>query len=252
MAGIERYFHRLRTFWFPDWASFGWLLLTLPVLYFFQTTIHEGSHALTAFLGSGVWPKLAPFPHATPDGRFLNGVTFDAGGFIATPQFVDLGWIIVLALIMIFWPIRSFFIRFLLRLWFLGVCVDLMYNTARELVGGHNPFADWSRFQDSYGIPDAGMIVLTWLIWLVVLSHFVWVYFSAWHRDEPEPHCFWDYRWVAFIFGLLSLTAVVVSIFVGDPQIVKGHAAFILPFIIQTLALVWYWAYFGWSFRRDR
>jgi hypothetical protein len=125
-----------------------------------------------------------------------------------------------------------------------------LYNTARELVGGHNPFADWSRFQDRSSIPDGWMLALTWLVWLVVGSYFYWVYVSAWQRHRPAATGFWDYRWVASAFGLLSLTAVVVSIAVNDPAIVKSHMAFIVPTIVQTLALIGYGTYVVRSFAR--
>lgn len=249
--GNRGYFRRLRDFWFPDWASLAWFALGLPALYFFQTAVHEGSHAFTALASTGSFPKVAPFPHLTPDGRFLNGVTFAAGGFIATPQFVDLALVIVLALVGLFWPIRNPYVRHVLRLWFLGVCVDLCYNTARELVGGHNPYADWSRFQDDLGIADGWMIVITVLIWLVVFSHFGWVYVSAWHRHRPEQTGFWEYRWVALILGLVSLCAVVVSLSVWDPKIVKGRVAFVLPLIVQFLATIWHGVYFCLSFRHS-
>ena len=69
------YFRRLGNFWFPDWMSFVWLLFALPALYFFQTTIHEGSHAMAAFFVTGNFPKVAPFPHTQESsvGAFLYG-----------------------------------------------------------------------------------------------------------------------------------------------------------------------------------
>ncbi len=251
-ASDAGYLERLRNFWFPDcWVSLAWLGLAVPAFYFLQTTIHEGSHAFTNLAATGDFPKVAPFPHATTDGRFLNGVTLRAEGFIATPQFLDLVLVVLLTLIFLFWPIRNRFVKFGLRLFFLAVCIDLLYNTARELGGGHNQFADWSRFQDDYGIGDGWMILLTWFIWLVVFSHFIWVYFSAWHRHRGERTGFWDYRWVTLAFGLLSLCAVLASIFVSDPEIVKGHIYFIGPFIVQILFLIWYGTYFVWTFSRE-
>ena len=245
------YFRRLWDFWLSSGYEAAWLAMGLPALYFLQTLLHEGAHAVTA-LADGGSPKLAPFPHLTLDNRFLNGVTMRASGFIATPQFLDLGLIVLLTLVYLFWPIRNRFVKLLLRLWFLGVSVDLLYNTARELVGGHNPYADWSRFQDTLGIPDAGMIALTWAIWVFVFSHFVWLYFSAWHRDPPEPETagFWDYRWVAVVYGVLSLAAVVISLAVNDPEIVKLSFAFIGPLLLQVASVVWCSIYIAQTARR--
>jgi hypothetical protein len=227
------------------------LALGLPALHFLQTVIHEGSHALTG-LAAGGSPKLAPFPHVSPSGAFRNGVTFGAGGFIATPQFVGLSLVVLLTLIFLLWPIRNRYVRLLLRWWFLGVSIDLLYNTARELVGGHNPLPDWSRFQDAFGIPEAGMIALTWLIWLTVWSHLVWVYLSAWHRVNVRPPTagFWDYRGIAILYGALSLVAVVVSLAVSDPGIVKAHVAFLGPLLLlQVPSVVWHTVYVSRSIR---
>jgi hypothetical protein len=69
------YFSRLRKFWFPNLNALWWLLLAFPGLYTFQTTIHEGTHGVVAWMNNGDFPKVAPFPHLTPDGNFLNGVT---------------------------------------------------------------------------------------------------------------------------------------------------------------------------------
>ena len=247
---VRTYFRRLRYFWFRDWAALAWLLLGLPALYFWQTVVHEGSHAVTAWVGDGRWPKLAPFPHLTADGRFLNGVTFSAGGFIATPQFVDLALIVLFALVFLFWPLRSALARYVLRWWYLGACVDLLYNTSRELIGGHNRFADWSRFQDRFSIPDAAMIALTVAIWLLVWSHFAWVHVAAWSRVPVRETARPAERWIALFLGLLSLAAVIVSLAVRDNRIVKSSAAFIVPLAVQAAALAWHAGYVIWTGRK--
>lgn len=247
----DGYFARLGNFWFPNGlTSLWWLLLALPALYFFHTFVHEGSHGLAALFATGDFPKFAPFPHFNRSfGSFLNGVTFTGGrGFIATPQLVALALVVGLSLIAIFWPIRDRFTRFVLRLWFLGASLDLLYNTVKGLWGGSSPSSDWGKLQAQIGTP--GIIALTWVIWLVVLSHFVWVYWSAWGRERPERSGFWDYRWAALLLGLLSLVAIVFSAAVSDPSIQKGHAFFIVPLIVQVLALGWYAIYFGLSFQR--
>ncbi len=268
------YFTRLRNFWFPDWKALWWLLFALPALYFFQTTIHEGSHALAACFVSGSCPKLAPFPHeSSPGGNFLNGVTLgDAStsvrvveriscdsstavprsrmaGFPAVPQFVDLVLIVVFTLIFAFTTFTNPFVRFVLRAWYLGACIDFMYNTIRGLIAGCNINADWSKFMVWSDINPALFALMTWLFWLVILSHFVWVYWSGWGRAIVPATGFWDYRWIVFVLGILSLIAVLLSIFISDPAINKNSAAFIVLFAVQIGALCWYWIYFGLTFK---
>jgi hypothetical protein len=80
-------------------------------------------------------------------------------------------------------------------------------------------------------------------MWLVVWSHLVWAVFSAWRRVEVRLATagFWDYRWVALFYGALSLVAVIVSLAVNDPRIVKGHVAFIAPLVpLWVPSLVWH------------
>jgi hypothetical protein len=55
------YFTRLRKFWFQDRNAFFWLLLAIPVMISFQSTVHEGTHTMVAFIKTGSFPKLAPF-----------------------------------------------------------------------------------------------------------------------------------------------------------------------------------------------
>ena len=267
------YFTRLKNFWFPDWNAVAWLFLALPALYFFQTTIHEGTHATAALVVTGNFPKLAPFPHRTSAGNFYNGVTLDdpstdvtviertsctsptrssntrLAGFSGMPQFIALGLAIRFSALFFFTTFTNPMVRFGLRLWFLGACIDFMYGTARGLIGGCNIFADWSKFMIRADINPGVFALMTWIFWLVILSHFVWVYWSGWGRETVPATSFWDYRWISFLLGLLSLIAVLWSAFLNDPAIIKDSAEFIVPLIIQVLALIWYWIYFGLTFK---
>jgi len=267
------YFTRLKNFWFPDWNAVAWLLLALPALYFFQTTIHEGTHATAALIVTGHFPKLAPFPHRTSSGNFYNGVTLRdpsttvsviertsctssvrsrnprLAGFPAMPQFIALGLIVLFSALCFFTTFTNPMVRFAFRLWFLGACIDFMYGTARGLIAGCNIFADWSKFMVGSDIDPGLFALMTWIFWLVILCHFVWVYWSGWGRETVPNTDFWDYRWIAFMLGILSLIAVLWSIFLNDPAIVKDSAEFIVPFVVQILALCWYWIYFGLTFR---
>jgi hypothetical protein len=266
------YLRRLRNFWFPDRMAIVWLLFALPALYFFQTTIHEGTHALAALVQTGSMPKVAPFPHSQPDGDFLNGVTIgDAGalvrvierascdspartafnrlaGFAALPQFVALGLVVLLSVIFGITTIASPVLRVGLRAWYLGACIDFMYGSARGLIGGCNESADWGKFMLRADIAPGWFALLTWVLWLGVLSHFLWVYWAQWARVRTARTYFWDYRWLALVLGILSLIAVLLSVLVSDPLINKRSVAFILPLVVQFLALGWYWIYFGLTF----
>jgi hypothetical protein len=243
------YVEHLGNFWFPNGInSLVWLLFSLPALYFFHTVVHEGSHGMAALFASGTFPKFAPFPHYNThfDG-FVNGVAFTGGrGFVATPQFVALGLIVVFTLISLFWPIRNHFERFALRTWYLGSSIDLLYNTSKGLWGGSSPSSDWGKLQAQTS--TAGIIVLTWVIWLVVLSHFLWVNWSAWGRNKPARAGFWNYRWAALTLGLLSLAAILFAAIVSDPSIQKDHVFFIAPLVVQVLALIWIGTYLPLSF----
>jgi hypothetical protein len=271
------YFTRLKNFWFPDLNAFWWLLLALPGLYFFQTVVHEGTHGLTAFVKTGSFPTVAPFPHLTETGGFLNGVTlYDPSvaekpkplerqdcntqvktpntrlaGWIGMPQFVDILLIVCFTLIFMFADIRSAMLRFALRAWYLGAWIDFMFNTARHLVGGCKDTQDWSRVMLRADIGDGWFALLTWLLWLLILCHFVWVYWSAWGRNAVAESGFWDYRWIAFSLGLLSTVAVVWMLAVSDKGINKGNVVFVIPFILQCLSIVWCAIYFWLTFSRQ-
>lgn len=244
------YGERLRNFWAPSGWTVGWMLLGLPALYFWQTLIHEGSHAMAALFASGDFPKIAPYAHVSETAGFRNGVTFTGGeGFIATPQFVGVGLLLVFTPLFIWAPIRSRAARFMLVFLYVGVCIDLLYNTVKGLWGGSGPFSDWGKFQAEIG--DAGIITLSWLIWLLVFSHFLWVYFSVWHDHVLPEAGFWDFRWIALSFALASLSGLLFAAIVEDPSIDKGHGVFITYVILQALAFLGYSTYFGLSFREQ-
>lgn len=271
------YFTRLKNFWFPDLNAFWWLLLAFPGLYFFQTVIHEGAHGLTAFVKTESFPTVAPFPHLQKDGDFLNGVTlFDKAsaenpvpkerdkcdsstkvdnprlaGWIGMPQILALLLIVCLSLIFLFADIRSPMLRFVLRIWYFGLWIDFMFNTARNLFGGCKAGQDWSRVMLRGDIGTAGFAVLTWFLWSIILSHFIWVYWSKWGRNPVAETNFWAYRWVALALGILSTIAIVVSLTVAnnDVRVDKGSWVFVLGLVIQILAAIWYWLYFGLTFK---
>lgn len=267
------YFKRLRNFWFPDWMALVWLLFALPALYFFQTTIHEGTHAMAALFVTGNFPKVAPFPHLTSDGDFLNGVTLGdpstrvsiirrtncdssarsritkLAGFPAMPQFLALGLIVILTVVFAITTVTNPFVRFGLRAWYFGACIDFMYGTARGLGGGCNEKADWGKFLLESDMPAGLFAFMTWVFWLGVLSHFLWIYWSRWGRDAVAETGFWDYRWIALLLGILSFFGVLLSAVLNDDRIQKDNAAFVVPLVFQVGAFCWYWIYFGLTFK---
>jgi hypothetical protein len=171
------------------------------------------------------------------------------GGFPAIPQFLALFLIVGFAHLFFFTTFTNPFIRFVLRSWYLAACIDFMYGTARGLGAGCNIEADWSKFMVWSDIDPDLFAFMTWVFWSAILSHFVWVYWSGWGRKTVPGTSFWDYRWIAFLLGVLSGIAVLWSIFVSDPAILKDTPEFIVLFIVQILALSWYWIYFGLTFK---
>ncbi len=267
------YFQRLGNFWFPKLIFLLWLVFAAMALYFFQTLIHEGSHAVAGTAATGNPSTLAPFPHQSSGGSFLNGVTFTpiAGaertmirhdcdslvktpdfktGFIGMPQVVDLVIITALFFVFFFAPVSNPTLRFLLVLWFLGAAFDFCYNTIRGLIGGCNPGADWSRVMLEGDISNGVFAFLTWLLWIVfILSHFVWVYWSKWGQTAVDNIEFWDYRWIGLVAGTLSLICIIWSLAVNRPEIIKDTPAFIVPFIMHIIWMLGNFLIFGLSFK---
>jgi len=165
------------------------------------------------------------------------------------PQFIALGLAVLFSVLFFFTTFTQPMVRLGLRLWFLGACIDFMYGTARALGAGCNEKADWGKFMLGADINPGLFAFMTWIFWLIILSHFVWVNWSGWGRETVPPTSFWDYRWIAFLLGLLSLIAVLLSALVNDREIVKDSAEFIVPLIFQIVALIWYWIYFGLTFK---
>lgn len=270
------YLRRLRNFWAPEAMAVVWLLFALPVLHFVQTTVHEGTHALSTLFVTGSFPKLATFPHQSSSGGFLNGVTIaDRKGLVsvvertscdskkkerllriaglsANPQFVALGLIALFTTIFLVTTTANPFLRLGVRSWYFAACLDFLYNTLSGLWGGCKEAADWTKFRFQADLGTGVFVFLTWLFWLAILSHFVWVYWARWSRDPVERTGFWDYRWVAMTLGILSFFAVLLALVVGDPKIDKTSAAYIVPFVVQVGVLGWYWTYFGLTFKYKR
>jgi len=267
------YGEALGNFWFPKLVILGWLVLAGMGAYFFQTLIHEGSHAVAGAAATGNSPTVAPFPHESTGGGFLNGVTFIPGnpakttmirqscdspvktfvfetGFIGIPQVVDLVIITLLFFVFFFIPVSNPMIRFPLIIWYFAAAFDFCYNTSRGLIGGCNPGADWSRVMLEGDINPALFAVLTWVLWIVfVLSHFLWVYYSRWGQTAADNIEFWDYRWLGLVFGILSLICIIWSVALSHPEINKSSPGFIVFLILHFVAMALNFLFFGLSFK---
>jgi len=271
MSEYTGYFTRLLKFWFPDLASVIWLIASVMPVLFFQTLIHEGSHALN-YIDKGLGVNLiVPFPHqiVSRNGNtsILNGravakrsSTNSNRPNTAVPQFVAIGLLITLTLFLLvipyFWSMKNRAVRLLLRAWFLGLCFDLIVNTGGKLFYLNSPGNDWNRYQAANGYSNNEMFGFSLLIICIPLSYFIWGYFSAWHRDPPESSSFaknisqdfWGYRWAALVFLVLSGMAIIFSLVVSDPSINKDHWAYLLPLVFQFIFLAVFIVYFIMSF----
>ena len=240
------YFRRLYRFWFPcGLHGLLWLFLAFAPIFFFQTTIHEGSHSLANAIAGDGFANFAPFPHFNRAfNSNLMGVTDTEGNdFNAMPQIVTILLIVGVALTCIFARIRNCSARFFLHVIFLGMCVDLIYNTAKGLAAAAGPMTDWGRFSAQIGV--GWTTFLAWLFWLIMFSYFVWVYFSAWHRVDgehgwPENRGFWDFRLICMILLVISAIAIPVFLGVNDPNIVKGGFWFFyLLLVLHFIMVIW-------------
>ena len=169
------------------------------------------------------------------------------------PQFVDILLVVCLSLITLFANIRSPTLRLLLRVWYFGVWIDFFWNTAINLFGGCKESQDWSRVMLRGDIDTTAFAVLTWFLWSVFLSHFIWVYWSSWGRNPVEETRFMDYRWFALVLGSLSTIAIILSFAISHARIDKGNAAFIVPLILQFASAIGCGIYFGLTYKyQDR
>lgn len=268
------YFTRLRKFWFQDRYALFWLLLAIPIMISFQSTVHEGTHGLAAFIKTGSFPKIIPFL-MDYNGNFHNGFTVrDAStsetrtertdcderipprtghtrlaGWIGWPQLVALLLTVGFAVIFLFVKITNPVFGLLWRAWFLAACIDFLSNTSLILLGTCNSAKDWAlvmiRGDHSFGL----FRVVTLLLWLIILSHFVWVWWSKWGTEPLPDRGFWNYRWLAFVLGILSLVSLVFYMMVRDDGIEYGSFWYVRGLILQFAGFWIYWIYYGLSLK---
>jgi hypothetical protein len=242
MPESESYGTKLGRFWAPNcWAGW-WLVLGLMPLLFFQTVVHEGTHWLTGAAG-GSDPKLIPFPHLntnTPPGRTFVGITLDGVGFIAMPQILCLILMVGLIAVFVFTSPSSRWLRTFLTWWYLGLALDLLFNTGLGLFGVFRSGTDWAKFAAGHGEGLAKL--LSWVVLLAVLSQLGWIIVSRWHVNRPPGLGFFEFRWLAACCAVISLIAVIVMRAVDDRTIVENWAYW-LALVGQVLSLVLYVGY---------
>lgn len=250
MSSIS-YGEKLRTFWAPNRWFFLWLVFSLAPLFFFETFVHEGLHWLTA-VAAGADPVLIPFAHFNTRfgtaGENLNGATLNTGGFSAMPQIVCLLLLIGAILLFIFTSPRARFIRMFLVWWYLGLAVDLLFNTIRAIFGAQPPGTDWGKFAAESG--DGIAILLSILILALVLSQLIWIAFSRWHENRPGPPGFFQFRGAALFLAILSLIALIWSLAAGDPSIVRNWW-FWLIWVWQAASFLWFIVYRIWATAKE-
>ncbi len=261
----EGLLNSLRNFWRPDINAFLWLILAIPGLLFFQTTVHEGTHALIAYHENGDFPKLFPFMH----GDFRIGVTIPdksetytehvkcdpkvppirhsrLAGFIGWPQVLDLILIVIFTTIFLLWNLRNSLLAFIMRAWYIAACIDFLFNAAKILIGICDEGQDWARVMIRSDINHFLFWLLTFVLCAAVLSHFLWVRWTKWADDPPEETSFSDYRWIALFLGLMSALALLVAWVVSDPTIDK-NGLFVFEVVLQFIGLIFYGIYFWWA-----
>jgi hypothetical protein len=268
------YFTRLRKFWFQDFSAFLWLLLAIPIMISFQSTVHEGTHGMAAFLNTWSFPKIIPFL-MDYDGEFHNGFTVqDAStektyterktcdererpasntrlaGWSGWPQVGAFLITVGIALIFLFVKITNPVIGLLWRAWYVAACVDFLSNTALILFGTCIPGKDWAAamIQGDHGF--IAFRIVTLLLWLIVLSHFVWVCWSKWGTEPLPDRGFWNYRWLAFVLGILSTISLIFYMLVRDDGIGYGSFWYVGGLILQFAGFWFYWIYYGSSLKR--
>jgi len=273
-----------------------WLVMGLLGIYFFQTLLHEGSHNLTVIAVTKNSPVIAPFPHKTKDGDFLNGVNLTSEtdgtsvredlpdckgkiredllhlrGFIGVPQVVDLFIITALVSLFFFGSVKNPVIRFPFFLWYFAAMFDFMYNTGGVAFGGCSEGNDWSKVFLYDWMGRGALIGLTWVLWIVfILSNFVWVYWAKWGKERVDGSAFtttdkfgdcdkfkdfsrfWEFRWLALTFGLLSLIcffwATAWMAGKGDPRVRTDSAAFLGFYALHIIGALVCFTIFSLSF----
>jgi hypothetical protein len=237
MPDSESYGTKLLRFWAPNGWAAPWLVFGFAALLFFQTVIHEGTHWVTGG-GEGT---LIPFVHLNTDfDRTLVGATTDSIGFIAMPQIVGLVLLVALILVFIFTSPSWHWLRGFLTWWYLGIAVDLLFNTGLGLFGVFRRGTDWARFAAESGEGLAKF--LSWVILLCILSQLLWIRISRWHVNRPPRLGFYEFPGFAVFLGVLSLTAAIVSLAVDHPSVGR-NGWFYLVWIGQAVSVLWFLRY---------
>ena len=266
------YLSRLRKFWFQDLNAFLWLLLAIPVMISFHSIIHEGTHSLAAYVEAGEFPKIAPFL-MDYEGKFQNGKTIGVytkqtertdcdesvppepnherqAGWSGWPQVVALLITIFFAVIFLAINIQNPIAGFLWRTWYLAAAVDFVANTGSILFGNCKEGQDWAKVMIR---GDHGFGAFRWFtlfLWLILFSHFVWVYWSKWGKTPLPDRSFWGYRYAAVTLGILAFISLMFYAFVRDDGIEYTSGWYIFGLLAQISAFIFYSVYVVISIKR--
>ena len=173
-------------------------------------------------------------------------------GWIGWPQIVALLITVGLALVFLFVNVTNPVFGLLWRAWFVAACVDFLSNTSKILAGNCDPAKDWSLVMIRGDHGFTGFRVFTFFLWVIVLSHFVWVWFSK-SGNKPLPsRGFWGYRWAAFVLGILSTISLIFYLLVRDDNIEYGGSVYIFGLLLQFIGFWIYWIYYGLSLKHPQ
>lgn len=250
MEFLREHFARLLRFWFQDRYAFLWLLFSVPIMISFQSIVHEGTHALVTFRTRD-FPKIMPFLMEY-EGSFNNGVTSPAVGWSGWPQIVAVLIMVGLAVLFRFVNFRSPIVGLLLKAWFVAAAADFIANTFLILTGTHSPGKDWEDARVDADWGTTSWWFLTAFLWLVPLSHFVWVRWAKWATDPLPDRGFWGYRWAAFVLGILATIELIFYMLVRDDGIGYSSGWYIFGLILQFVAFWFYWIYYGLSLKHPQ
>ena len=269
---LLEYFTRLRRFWFQDASALLWLLLAIPVMISFQSIVHENTHGVVALIKKHSYPKVEPFL-MTYNGGFQNGITTGVdetrtertecdpkkppkpnhkrlAGWIGWPQMGALLLTVGFALIFLFVNVTNPIFGLLWRAWYLAAVADFLFNTGLILFGTCKPSQDWAKVMIRGDHSFGWFRFVTLLLWLIVLSHFAWVWWSKWATNPLPDRGFWGYRWVAFVLGICSTISLIFYLLVRDDGIEYSGSVYIFGLVLQLTAFLFYWIYYGLSLKR--
>jgi hypothetical protein len=165
------------------------------------------------------------------------------------PQIVCLFLLAGLIAVFVFTSPPWRWLRTFLIWWYLGIALDLLFNTGLGLFGAAGDGTDWKRFAEDHG---TWAFLLSWVILIAVVSQVFWIKYAAWDENEPAGKGFFEYRGLAIAYAAVSLVAMIVS-FTVQHESIERNWWFWLVWSGQAISFVgyliylWGLTYRGWS-----